>query len=367
MDADPDASTTRGADSRGDAYWDWLGVLLRRRRLILGMILLACAAVAARGLLRPRTYVAQAAFTMQNTRNARNTNLASLVAGTGLDLPQLTTGGGTQYFFGTLVTADVVLRQVVSAEFETSDGRTGNLVDAMNVRGETYEERVDRAVRRVRAAVTTRMMTRPSLVSFSVETRWPDVSLAITEMILDKVSSFTVRETQSQGRAERMFLEERVSEAQHDVREWEDSLQAFLAGNRQFGQYSQQRFEHDRLLAELQRHRAIYSSLTQSREQALLTEIRDGSTITVLRSPRLPLRSRPRLTLFQLLAAGMFGAVVGVVVACVAEMWSRSNARAISVVKRSLPPSSVSARLLALAVGARAPRATSSVHGRYDS
>lgn len=366
MDADLDASPTRGADSRGDAYWDWLAVLLRRRRLILGMILLAGAAAAARGLLRPRTYVAQATFTVQSTRNARNSNLASLVAGTGLDLPQLTTGG-TQFFFGTLVTADVVLRQVVSTEFETLDGSTGNLVEVMNVRGETYEERVDRAVRRVRGAVTTRMMTRPSLVSFSVETRWPDVSLAITEMILDKVSSFTVRETQSKGRAERMFLEERIAEAQHDVREWEDSLQAFLAGNRQFGQYSQQRFEHDRLLAELQRHRAIYSSLTQNREQALLTEIRDGSTITVLRSPRLPLRSRPRLRLFHILAAGMFGAVVGVVLACVAEMWSRSNARAISVVQRSLPPSSVSARLLALAVGARAPRAASSVHGRYDS
>lgn len=366
MDAGQDASPTRDPDSRGDAYWDWLGVLLRRRRLILGMILLACAAVAARGLLRPRTYVVQAAFTVQNTNARTSDAIASFMAGTGLNLPQLTRGG-SHFYFAALLKADVVLRQVASAELETSDGETGNLVEIMNVRGETHEERMDRAVRVVRRAVTTRTMARPSMVSFSVETRRPDVSLWITEMLLDQVASFTVREMQSHGRAERLFLEERIAEAQGDIREWEDSLQAFLAGNRQFGRYSQQRFDHDRLLAELQRHRSIYSNLTQSREQAFLTEIREGSTITVMRSPRLPLRSRPRLRLFHLLAAGMFGAVAGVVAAVVAEMRSRSHARAISVVQRSLPPSSVSARLLARAVGAPAPLRTSSVDGRYDS
>lgn len=366
MDAGPDDSPTRGAGSRGDPFWEWLGVLLRRRWLILGTALLACAAAAARGLLRPRTYVTQAAFTVQNTRNPSTSGtLASLVAGTGIDLPQLT--GGTHFYFATLVKADVVLRQVVNTELETSDGRTGNLVELMNVRGDTREERMDRAVRIVRRAVTTRTLSRPSMVTFSVETRWPDVSLWITEALLDQVASFRVREMQLHGRAERMFLDERIAGAKQDVREWEDSLQGFLAGNRQFGEYSQQRFEHDRLLAELQRHRTIYSNLTQSREQALLMEIREGSTITVLRSPRLPLRSRPRLRMFHLLAAGMAGAMVGVVVALVAEMRSRWNTRLISEVHRSLPSSSFSARLLARAVGAPAPLGTSSVDGRYDS
>lgn len=365
MDVGPDASPAPDASSGHASYWAWVRVLFRWRWLIAGAILLACAAVIARGLLRPPTYVARTAFSVRNTNQGSTRDaLASLVANTGIQLPQLM--GGSQFYFAALVKSDDLLRQVASAEFEMSDGRSGNLVEIMNITGETHEERMDRAVGSLRRAVTTRTTARPNMVSFTVETRWPDLSLSLAERLLDKVSTFNVELMQSRGREERMFLEERITGTERAVREWEDSLQAFLAGNRQFGDYSQQRFEHDRLQAELERRRAIYSDLTRSREQALLTELRDGSTIIVLRSPRLPLRSRPRVRLSWVLVAGIMGAAAGIVFAVAVEMLSRSDVQAISRVQRLLPPSSVSARLLARAVRARAPHGTSSVTYRYD-
>lgn len=358
VDLEPEASPLLGGDPVYKLLWGWVAVLFRRRGLILAMALLAAAAVTLRGLLRPRLYVSQASFVAQSEQSSRS-SLGSLLASTGINLPNLT--GGSIFFYAELVRADTVLRQVAGANFDALvDGGSGALADILEIEARTPRQRMnrmDRTVGRLRQAITIRTTTRPQKVSFSVEMPRPDLSLAVAEMLLEEVARFNVRVLQSQGRTQRELLEERLEKTERSVREWEDSLQAFLASNRDFGDYSQQRFEHDRLLAELQRHRGVYSALSQNREQALLTEAREGSTITVLRSPRLPVRSKPRVRKFLVFVGAAMGAAAGVFCVVAAELLSRWNA--ISAVRRLLPPSSVAARLLDRAIGARVPRAPS--------
>lgn len=359
--AAPEASPGPGAGSGHDPYWEWLAILLRRRRLVLGMALLACVATMGHQVFRTPTYVASASFVpRENVRTRTNNTLASLVAGSGLRLPGMM-GGDTGYFIE-VIRANDVLRNVAAAEYETSDGKIGNFIEITEIRGRTPEERMDRAVRRLRRAVTPRRSTVSNLVSFSVETRWPEVSLAIAQRILDQVGRFNVELTQEQGRSEREFLDDRLKTAESDVRAWEDSLQVFLASNRGFGRYSQQRFEHDRLSAELERYRTVYTQLTQHREQARLTEIREGLTIAVLNSPQMPIRRVVRFTpgwLFRLFVSTMMGAAVGVFFAFAAEGLSRSGAPGLSIaIGNSLPSSSFTARFLARALGVLSRRGT---------
>lgn len=364
VDLEPEASPLLGGDPVYKLLWGWVAVLFRRRGLILAMALLAGATVTLRGLLAPRLYVSQAAFVAQNEQGSRN-SLGDLLQGTGINLPNLI--GGSIYYYAELVRADTVLRQVAGANFETLDGGSGALADILEIEARTPRQRMNRmnrTVGRLRQAITVRTTTRPQKVSFSVEMPRPDLSLAIAEKLLEEVARFNIRVLQSQGRSQGEMLEERLAKTERQVREWEDSLQAFLASNRDFGAYSQQRFEHDRLLAELQRHRAVYSALSQSREQAFLTEAREGRTITVLRSPRLPVNSKPRVRKFLVFVAAAMGAAAGIFCVVAAELLSRSNA--VSAVRRSIPPSSVAARLLDRAIGKLAP-ATSSANDRYPS
>lgn len=334
------------------------------------MALLACAATTGRQVFRARTYVVSASFVAQNSGPSRaNNTLASLVAGSGINLPSLLSGSSSYYV--EVITASDVLWRVASAEYQTSDGNTGNFAEITEIRGRTPEERTARAVRRLRRAVTARHLTRSNMVVFSVETRWPEVSLAVAERLLEQVSYFNVKVTQDQGRAEREFLETRLKSAEQDVRAWEDSLQVFLASNRDFGQYSQQRFQHDHLSAELQRYRTVYTQLTQHREQALLTEIREGPTITVLNSPRMPIRRLYRFSsgwLYRALLSTMMGAVAGVFFAFVLEGLSRSGTSGLSAaIGKSVPSSSFTARFLARALGTLSRRDTSSTKDRSVS
>ena len=369
----PDVGATEeaspgGAGSAYDPSWEWLAILLRRRRLILGVTLLASLFTTGRQVFRPRTYVVQASFVARANSNARaNSSIVSLVAGSGISLPGLVSGNAS--YFVEVVTARDLLWKVAGTEYRTSDGKTGNLVDIMEIRGRTPEERMARAVGRLRRAVKARHIPRSNKIFFSVETQWPEVSFAVAEQLLDRVSRFNVEITQEQGRAEREFLDVRLRGAEQDVRAWEDSLQVFLASNRNFGPYSQQRFEHDRLSAELQRSRTVYTQLTQHHEQALLTENREGPTITVLDSPRMPTRGLYRLSpgwLFRALVSTIMGAVVGVFVAFVAEGLSRSGTSGLSdAIRNSAPSSSLTARFLARALGTQSRRGTSSTKDRF--
>lgn len=366
----PEASPGRGAGSGYDPYWEWLAILLRRRRLILGVALLACLATTGPQVFRPRTYVVQASFvTRAGAESRTNRSLASLVAGSGIHLPSLL--GGNSSYFVEVITARDVLQRVASATYQTSDGTIGSLVEITERRGRTPEERMVRTVSYLRRAVTARQIARSNKVVFSVETRWPEVSLAIAERLLDQVSRFNIEVTQEQGRAEREFLDDRLESAGEDVRAWEDSLQVFLASNRDFGPYSQQRFEHDRLSAELQRSRTVYTQLTQHHEQALLTETREGLTITVLDSPQMPIRGRSRLSLrwlFRALVSTMMGVAVGIFVAFMAEGLSKSGTSGLSVaIRTSVPSSSLIARFLTRALGTLSRRRTSSTKDRFVS
>ena len=361
----------RDAASAYAPYWKWLVVLPRRRRLVLGVILLTSAASIGQRMLRTVTYTSAATFVARQNQGGARGVLASLVAGTGISLPGML--GGSSFYYLEVIRADDVLRKVVEGEVEMSDGRIVSLPDLLQVEGKTLEARISRTVRRVRRSIETRHLPNSGRVSFTVKTQWPEVSFVIAERLLAEVSRFNVLLLQSRGRAERRFLEERLKIAQGEVRAWEDSLQSFLAGNRQFGPYSQQRFEHDRIMAELQRTRTVYGQLIHGREQALLTEIGEAPTIIILNTPKLPIQLDSRLSPFFVIATAFMSVMAGIFCAYAAEtaVWLRRHP-IVQTLRRSIPRSSATGRMLAriLREPSPAPRDAAgglSTNNKFDS
>jgi len=92
-----------------------------------------------------------------------------------------------------------------------------------------------------------------------------------------------VRDTrQSQAAAERGFTEERMAEAQEELRAAENELQRFLQNNRQFQNSPELVFQHDRLQRRVAMRQQVYTSLVQSYEQARIDEVPNTPVITVV-------------------------------------------------------------------------------------
>lgn len=71
-------------------------------------------------------------------------------------------------------------------------------------------------------SVTTDRET--GLVTFTVQTKWPEVSEGIARDILDLVNQLNLETRQTQATAEREFVEERLMEVEAELRASEDTL-----------------------------------------------------------------------------------------------------------------------------------------------
>jgi tyrosine-protein kinase Etk/Wzc len=154
-------------------------------------------------------------------------------------------------------------------------------------------------------------------VRVDVTTKWPSVSLQLTERLVRGVNQFNQQTRKSQASAERQFVEAQAAEAERALRAAEDRLQEFLQRNREVSGSPQLAFERDRLQREVSLRQQVYTSLLQNREEARIREVRDLPVTTMIEEPKLPVVGEPRRTVMRIVLGGIAGALFAVVAAFV--------------------------------------------------
>lgn len=297
-----------------------VNVGLRHRKRVVGLSLLAAFLVVTVTLILPRQYTVSASFTSESRQQPQISQLSGLASQFGFNLPAVS-GGQSPSFYADLITSREVLQAVVSTDYEVEDEElegTADLVEIFDIEGDTRAERVEQTVELLRERMTAGTDVETGVVSFSVTTRWPDLSEAIGHRIVELVNEFNLERRQSQAAAERQFLEGRVEHARRDLLAAEDSLERFLERNRSYQNSPRLRFEHDRLQRRVSLQQQVYSSLVQSYEQAKIEEVRNTPVVTVVTPPERPARpDRRRLVLKA--AAGL---VAGGLLALLWIAWS---------------------------------------------
>jgi uncharacterized protein involved in exopolysaccharide biosynthesis len=125
--------------------------------------------------------------------------------------------------------------------------------------------------------------------------------------MVDLVNRFNLERRQSNASQEREFIEGQLSRAESALHAAEDSLRRFLEQNRNYQNSPSLRFRHERLQRRVSLRQQVFSSLSESYQQARIDEVRNTPVITVVQPPELPARPDPR----QLLLKGALGLVLG--------------------------------------------------------
>jgi uncharacterized protein involved in exopolysaccharide biosynthesis len=279
--------------SEGDAgdrsVLDLAALLLRRLKLLIGLPLLVAASAVAFSFLLPKRYTVESRFVPEsNTPNV--SRIAGLAAQFGVNLGA---GEATESidFYAELLESQDLLRSAVLSEYVVPTSRDtlrGDLVQLLEVKGDTPAERERAAIEALDELVVTRPDPAANMVAVRTSAPWPALSVQINERLLQLLSEFNVERRQSRAAAERSFLESRQQEAQRDLREAERALERFLSENRRYDESPQLRFEHGRLQRQVDLRQEIYTSLAQGYEQARVDEVRNTPVITVIDQPRGP-------------------------------------------------------------------------------
>ena len=290
-------------------------VLLRSRRLIMALAIGGAILGLALGLLRPRVYSSATTFIPQDSEG-NVSGLAAAASQFGIRVPSAGNGGWGPPIYVELLRSRALLEPIaLDTVVVAEEGRKRvPLAELLKIKPTERNLRAELAVQGLRRLVTATEVKPLGAVRMTVTTKWPSVSLELSERLLRAVNAFNFERRKSQASAERQFVEAQAAEAERALRDAEDRLQFFLQSNRTIGA-PQLSFERDRLQRDVSLRQQVYTSLLQSREEAKIKEVRDTPVITVLEDPTLPVIGEPRKSLQKAIFGGLAGAVVGVLLA----------------------------------------------------
>ncbi|HKK09058.1 MAG TPA: GNVR domain-containing protein, partial [Gemmatimonadota bacterium] len=272
-------------------------------------------------------YTSEAVFT-PSSGSAQLSQLAGLASQFGVNVSQGQTNESPA-FYADLLRSRELLRAAVTATYtfpESSDADadtlSGDLIEFLHVRGDGREVQVAKAIKKIDDHLSVSTDASTGVVTVDVTTRWAGLSRQVGQKLLDLVNQFNLQTRQTQATAERRFLEGRVGSARADLRQVEDSLQAFLEHNRSYQNSPQLQFEYDRLQRKVSLQQQVYTTLAQSLEQAKIDQVRNTPVITVVEPPEAPPRPDPRHLGLKAVLGLIVGGALAVVWAFASE-WAR--------------------------------------------
>ena len=299
-------------------------ILLRNRWRLVRWIGIGAAAAALISFTKPVRFKASASFVPQGNDVSRS-GLATLAGQLGMSLP-VSNQSLSPEFYTTLLQSRVLLIPIARDTFVVQEfgGTRVSFLDLFGIpKGTRSEaEREMEGLKLLKRLVTASMVKTTGVVSLSVQSKWRSVSLAIATALIDGVNDYNQRTRQGQAAAERRFVEGRLIVAASDLRTAEDHLQEFLATNLNLGS-PKLIMQRDRLQRDVMLRQQIYTSLTQSYEEARIREVRDTPVITMFEAPWVPAEPESRGRLIALLLGVVLGAFVGGGLAFISDRTSR--------------------------------------------
>lgn len=295
--------------------------LLRYRRLVIALGLLGGVAGLASGLLSRPKFSASATFIPEGNDIPTTSGLALAASQFGIKLPAANTGGWGPPVYAELLRSRALLSPIASDTLTVREQspRPVAMMDLLDVEAPVPALRVERTVRALRKKLDVQEDKKLGAVKLTVTTRWPSLSFAVANRLVRGVNQFNLESRKTQASAERRFVEAQARDAERALRDAENRLQVFLQRNRGLGSSPELALENDRLRREVTLRQQMYTSLSQSQEEAKIREVRNTPVITVIEEPQLPVLAEPRHSVTKALLGGIAGGVLGIVIAFLAQ------------------------------------------------
>jgi uncharacterized protein involved in exopolysaccharide biosynthesis len=284
--------------------------LLRNRWRIIRWMIVVAAISAVMVLRRPRVYVASASFVSQSDESNRS-GLASIAGQFGVSLGSSDASQSPDFYAG-LLESRVLLLPITRDTLVVPElrGQPKSVLDLVGAPAGPQAFREERGVTQLQKAITLSIAKATGVIQISVTTQWRSVSLALARDLIQGVNDYNERTRQSQGRAERQFIEGRLDVASNDLRGAENRLTDFEAANRDI-RSPYLNLELQRLQRDVALRQSVFTTLTQAYEEARIQEVRDTPVISVFEAPYASTLPKPRGLLIGTVIGLIVGAVVG--------------------------------------------------------
>lgn len=300
-------------------------VVLRHRRMVVIIALVAAAVMVGRALLSARTYTSSALFTPSSHRAPGGA--AGLAAQFGIAISGADASESPQFYSDLLQSRailDTVVRTPVAVGPRADEHTT---LVALWGKGATPRIREYVAEQELKKHLSSTVDVKVGTVALKVTAESPVLAYQLATRLIDAVNRFNLNTRRSQATAEREFARQRLDTATADLRAAENRLAEFDQENRAILGSPRLNLDRDRLQREISMRQQLFTSLSQAYEQAKLDEVRDTPVITVIETPDIPALPDPRGAVKKLIIGVFVGALLGIALAFTGEYFgTRSEA-----------------------------------------
>jgi uncharacterized protein involved in exopolysaccharide biosynthesis len=319
------AATDREPSAPAPSIFDVLTPLLRRWRMMIVIPLVCGVAAGAVSLVLPPEYAATTSFTTDLSPGSGPSGLSGLASLAGqFGITGLTTTSLSPDFFAEVLKSRELLRATLLSRFrgprspDSDSGRT--LLELWNIGGNSQEARISEGIRLLSRHLSTRVDKRAGIVTLRIEGRPADLAADVANRMVSLLNQFNLERRQSQSRAQRQFVGERLAQAERDLRGAEAEHLQFLQTNRRYEDSPLLRFQEGRLARTVALRQEIFVTLSREYEQARIAEVRDTPVLTIIDAATPPdRRSFPRRKIM-VLAALVVGVLIAVFIGFVDEV-----------------------------------------------
>jgi uncharacterized protein involved in exopolysaccharide biosynthesis len=304
--------------------------LLRQRRRIVSLPIAAVVATMIVSLFVPPTYTATTTFVAEAGSNSRLpaglAGLAGLAGQFGTAL--LSDASQSPQFYADLIKSRELMERVVSDRYPLPSTRTekedsATLLEIFGLGGKDRSDTLYRGVKKLRKLVSTSVDRRTNVVQLSVDAHNPMLAALVANRIVVYLNEFNAQTRESQARERRRFAEDRLAQADSELRGAEDHLKTFYQRNRSWQQAPQLVFEEGQLRRQVDIRQEVYLTLRREYETARIDEANDTPVLTVIDAAVPPTRrSEPNRVLWAIVAA-FLGTMTGVAWAFAADQADR--------------------------------------------
>lgn len=306
--------------------------------------------IVAVALVLPPTYRSEVSFVSNTTEAVKLPAGLAGMAGMGGLASQLGMNIGSEpsespAFYVQLVLSRELLTRLLESRFDDPRADTpadsATLLEILRLgRKRSAARRMELGVEHLRRSITPNADPRTNLVELSFDMPFPGLSAAVANRAVELVARFNLEQRTSRARARRAFVQERLTDAERELRGAEDRHRDFLLQNRQWRTSPTLTAAENRLDRRVNLASDLVTTLQREFENARIDEVNDAPVVTLVDTAVAPARPRwPRpLPLAALaLAAGVVTMVLTAGSATLLAEWGVRNPEDAVELRRLLP------------------------------
>jgi uncharacterized protein involved in exopolysaccharide biosynthesis len=317
--APPPFGGPRPTADRPSEDWELVKVLVSRWRILVVMPIICGLIAGLITFLIPPTYTSTTTFVTAGQRDitASLGNFANFASQLGVGIP--TNPSSSPQFYGDVLRSRDLMSQVLRTRMPDPRSAKGadsvSLVDLYAKHRGTPEKREDEAFGSLTRESSVSVNPRTNIIELHVSSRYPTTAAFAARQFVAALNRFNLETRQSEARRRRIFVGDRLKEAQDSLARAERVQQDFLLTNRgDLRSAPTLEAQYERIQRQIQIYQDLYSNFRREFETARVDEVNDTPVITIIDTAAVPIKTSAPHRLLTTVAGAMLGILIAIAI-----------------------------------------------------